>query len=401
VGKGLGEDISLSLCYALDIMPTRPGPQRGQNVGTPLPDEKRWLIVHTYRRCFSIKETSKRCKCSKRTIRRWVNRHSLTGKVTDTPRPGRRKVVSSTAASKALDLFVGTSRPTASEVALELHKTGVLPTLVSKSTIIRHARAAAESRDDSLHCFLGKPPKGLTSSTKEKRLAFALKYINFNWNNTMFTDRKRFYLRYPGSVVTGASWVLGSQKKTRQDGVFQPSKPDCLNIYAGITRHGGIHATEVVGTKGYKVQYKTKKGSIAKNITTQQYEHVVEDFLFQGQLRFKNNQKWLMQQDNDPTHRIAKWVIQQHNDENGSLIQLLEDWPPNSPDLNLIENFWSWVQHKVNKMGFKTFKTFKQGVKDLIVCTSDETLRYLATLFDSMPRRLARVIELEGGKTEY
>jgi hypothetical protein len=79
-------------------------------------------------------------------------------------------------------------------------------------------------------------------------------------------------------------------------------------------------------------------------------------------------------------------------------VSLLGQWPPNSPDLNPIENVWSYVQAKVDKMGCKTFEEFKEAVLMEIKIVPR---KMLINLFDSMPRRMAKVIQLDGDKTKY
>ena len=51
----------------------------------------------------------------------------------------------------------------------------------------------------------------------------------------------------------------------------------------------------------------------------------------------------IFQQDSAPCHTskvMMKWFQDNH-------VQLLKDWPPNSPDLNVIENCWALMKAKV------------------------------------------------------
>ena len=77
---------------------------------------------------------------------------------------------------------------------------------------------------------------------------------------------------------------------------------------------------------------------------------------------------------------------------------MLAAWPPNSPDLNPIENLWGWVQERVNRMGCATFLEFRTA---LLLELKSVPAWYLSKLYDSLPQRIANVLELEGGKTKW
>ena len=83
------------------------------------------------------------------------------------------------------------------------------------------------------------------------------------------------------------------------------------------------------------------------------------------------------------------------------------DWPPYSPDLNLIENLWATLKRRLHK-------------KDKALAympTNDESLRKLVTtaievwdeipvgevnaFIDSMPRRIASCCRAKGWYTKY
>lgn len=106
----------------------------------------------------------------------------------------------------------------------------------------------------------------------------------------------------------------------------------------------------------------------------------------------------VFQQDNDPTHRAAATIIAKYNKSRGTSISKLAGHPPNSPDLNPIENVWPWVQAEVDSLGCATFEEFQQAVMDKLAAVPK---RMCANLVDSMQRRVAKVIKLGGGKTGY
>lgn len=363
--------------------------------------KERGSVVATYERLGSISATDSHCGCSREAVSRWVNRYRSTGDVSELPKSGRKVTVQRTVAEAALDLLTDSLQLTAREVALELKSQGLCPVILSRQTVIRHAKRAAAKRNDKLCVYRGRPRKGLTQETKAWRLRFAKQHINTDWSKVMFTDRKRFYWRYPGKRVRGGQWYLASQKdKVLEEGVFQPSKPNCLNIYAGITISGATHAFQVAGTTGYKHQHKNKAGKDAKNVTSGQYVDVLEHLLFEGQLLFKGCD-WFLQMDNDPTHRVAAQVVSRWSKNIPNNVQVLSGWPPNSPDLNLIENFWGYVQQLVYEKPCASFKEFKFCVESNMLAQTERMKKILAKLFASMPKRIAKVLELQGGRTGY
>ena len=74
---------------------------------------------------------------------------------------------------------------------------------------------------------------------------------------------------------------------------------------------------------------------------------------------------------------------------------IIEDWPPNSPDLNLIENLWAILTEKVYQVDCTGVRSLKQRIRkcwrEMI---NPETLR---ALVEDMPNRIQLVIEAKGG----
>ena len=103
-----------------------------------------------------------------------------------------------------------------------------------------------------------------------------------------------------------------------------------------------------------------------------------------------------MQQDNDPCHNEASQIVQDWNVANRSNVQVLLDWPPSSPDLNIIENVWALVQRQVNTSGCKDFGEFKQAVMESFAGLPSEIV---ANLYNSMG--MEAVLESEGTYTKY
>lgn len=361
------------------------------------PTEKRWEAVFAWKNTKSIKKAARQARLSLKATRLWVGRYKATGGVDELSKSGRPKVMSAQAKAKAYDLLRENEVHGAADVAVELQRRGLTPRKVSKSTVLRAAKSEGVERGQPLVALRGQPAKRLTKDTKSRRLAFALANKTTCWKKVMFTDRKRFLFSYPGEKVHRVHWAV---KGTHRQAAAV-NHPQCLNVYAGITKWGVTKIHVVAGSSKHKTTHKNKKGQPASSITASEYFDVVSGtFLPQGTAIFSAQGfgSWVLQQDNDPCHRVAADAIQQWNGKRGSSITLLPSWPPNSPDLNPIENLWAYVGARVQAQGPSTFEAFKQAViKEL----ETVPLRVLHNLYSSMPKRIARVVELQGDKTKY
>ena len=84
-------------------------------------------------------------------------------------------------------------------------------------------------------------------------------------------------------------------------------------------------------------------------------------------------------------------------DENGIRTLL---WPPQSPDLNIIENVWKVLKIQVQKRlrEIKNANDLRRVVLDI---WTDLGLHYIRSLYDSIPRRIRCVLRSRGQITKY
>jgi hypothetical protein len=301
------------------------------------------------------------------------------------------------AAARALQLLLDEDSRGAHGVALQLQREGLTSITANRNTIIRAAKNLARHQGHPIMAARGKPAKRLTADTRQKRLAFCTLHKKTCWKKVMFTDRKKFLFSYPGAKVKPVAWVY--KGCTRQ--ASQVNHPQCVNLYAGITSSGITMIHVVAGTSKHKSLYYNKQGKQSRNITAEEYKDVLKKTLLPGgQCLFstRGESTWVLQQDNDPSHRGAVGIIKEWNMSHASSISLLKSWPPNSPDLNPIENIWSYVQAKVDNRGCVTFDEFSQAVLEELQGVPKTMLKRLV---NSMPKRLAQVMAKDGDKIRY
>ena len=365
--------------------------------------KQKWMIIHSMESTHNISRTAREVGlvgCGLRTVKRWWERFKFTGGVACKRSPGRKPILSHDAAALALQLMTQEDNHGAKEAARHLAAAGGAPKVVHKSTLIRAARKAAKQQGQKVVAVQGKPPKGLTQATREKRLKFALANLHRRWNLVMFTDRKKFLFSYPGSKVKRVRWSLaGHQHDSHQ--VFQPSHAQCVNVYAGISKYGITPLHTVAGTSKHTTAHTNQRGQAARNITAFEYKCVLSSTLLPAGSKMFTTQgisTWFLQQDNDSTHACATQIINEWNRKKGSSIQLLPDWPPNSPDLNIIENVWGLVQEKVESRGCSSFEEFRDAVKEEMAAVPG---KLITNLFKSLPKRMQLVVSNCGQKIGY
>lgn len=74
------------------------------------------------------------------------------------------------------------------------------------------------------------------------------------------------------------------------------------------------------------------------------------------------------------------------------------EWPPNSPDLNPIENVWGWMKQELSMMILKDYDDSTRKIESL---WDQLTHEYLTSLIDSMDDRINQCIKSNGYQTEY
>ena len=102
---------------------------------------------------------------------------------------------------------------------------------------------------------------------------------------------------------------------------------------------------------------------------------------------------WCYQQDNDPKHTSnhAKKYFREKK------INVL-DWPPQSADLNPIENCWNYIGNEIRKLQIGDLKQLYPKIEKL---WRNLPVSYCRKLVSSMPKRCRAVIKNNGYATKY
>ena len=114
------------------------------------------------------------------------------------------------------------------------------------------------------------------------------------------------------------------------------------------------------------------------------------------------NEDAIFQHDNAPTHtaHVVRDALAEMNIE-------VMDWPPYSPDLNLIENLWALLKARIYELRPDLLHMSNNTATEAILVETAQQawneldIHHLQHLSATMPHRVEAIIESEGWYTKY
>lgn len=210
----------------------------------------------------------------------------------------------------------------------------------------------------------------LSNKHKEARLQFAINHLNDRWDRTFFLDESSF--------VLGAHRFACYQKRGQRVQKDRFKHPQKVNLVGMISASG---ATRLI--------------LFQENLTGPLFKEYLQTLKRDADLIYPTKRGYKIAMDRDPKHTatIVKEYIAQ------AKIEILEDWPACSPDLNPIENLWGLMEKELQKKFTKNLFTLKRNLRSIWVSLTRK--EKLASLISSMPDRLKCVIKNNGSQTNY
>jgi len=130
------------------------------------------------------------------------------------------------------------------------------------------------------------------------------------------------------------------------------------------------------------------------------YQHILQNVMVPSVRMHYPESIIHLQQDHSSTHDsrvVQEWLSRQAD------VELL-DWPPQAPDMNLIEIMWSEVKRTMQETWPLLPPRNSDELWALVSDACDEaasSTRYIRSLIESLTRRMKSVVEAEGFWTSY
>jgi DDE superfamily endonuclease/transposase len=256
------------------------------------------------------------------------------------------------------------------ESAFKIGKIVAPSNKISKKTIKRRINEAG------IYGYVSAKKPFVNERQRLKRLKCAEEHKNWSeeqWKKVLFSDESSFVLRWKGRQTVWRKKGERFNPKYIQGTIKHDKK---IMVWCCFSANGVGHIHRINGILDGK-----------------KYKQILIHHMVPSAKKLFGNCEFYFQQDNDPKHTSSEVANYLENKKVNVLT-----WPPQSPDLNPIENLWK-------ELNFNAKNREPKNEDELFEILSKEwnqlTPEYLNSLVSSMPTRCQLVIDANGMPTKY
>lgn len=339
-----------------------------KSVNTSL--ETRQLVIFNYSKGMSGDKIASTLNLSRSTVYDIISRFNKENRIESIRQPGRPEKLSLTDKRYIIRSIKKNPKLSAPALTAELNARN------DEKVCAETVRTVIKSHGYNSRTVRSKP--FISKINQQKRLQFAKYYISHGktyWDDVIFADESKFN-------------IFGSDRKPRvwrkPNTEFDPKH---LNLTVkqggGNVIVWGCFSTNGVGTLVF----------IDGNMNGDMYVAILKENLRQSAEKLGILSSFKFYQDNDPKHKARKtreWLLY-------NCPKVLET-PPQSPDLNPIENLWDYLDKKIRQSSISSKTQLKERLQEEWNKIPPD---FMKNLVSSMSRRLAFVIKAKGFTTKY
>ena len=329
-------------------------------------NEEKTVIVSLYDTLLSYRAVAERVGRNESCVRKIMQKFRATGSLERVKGTGRKRITTATDDQKIL-LDMMRNRGITSQQILEQN-----PQINCSAKTVR--RRITESGEFKSYWKTKKPFISRSNRMKRKDWCRAHQHWTIEqWRRVLWSDESPFVLRFNRKTRV---WRRHNERYKTWATTATVKHDEKINVWGCFAAHG-------VGNL-YLVQ-----GHLDKH----QYKDILINQMMPSAERLFGMANWHFQQDNDPKHtaKTTKTWFRQNRTP-------LLPWASQSPDLNPLENLWSWLDWHLRDRKPSTkeelFAVLQEGWGTIPV-------DLLTQLSDSMPYRIAAVLAADGYATKY
>ena len=269
----------------------------------------------------------------------------------------------------ALKLLVKRNRKTSLRAICKIFQS-------SEGKKVSHVTIRNHLRNFGIKSYRCKRVPLLSVANKRKRLAWVKSNNMKDWNKIIYSDECRFSL-----VSDRPEFCL------RQKG--EHLIPQCTT--KTVKMSAGIMVWGCLSKHGVGQLHRIPQGL---HINANEYINILQSALIPSIKKLFHNQDYEFVHDQAPCHSarsVVTWL-------NGNNIHFVRDWPPQSPDLNIIEHIWDFIGRKLHGMDSRNLDELWVNVQNIWAHIPQD---FINALYLSIPNRLAAVKKNRGGSTDY
>lgn len=331
---------------------------------------ERKIILNLHNQNKTYAEIAKAINRSRYTVRSVIKRLKGKENVEDHSRSGRPPKLSEREKRKVVNIIKQNPKTSSTAIAAMLRED--LGTDVHPITVRRVLKSAG------YNARVARKKPFISKINKKKRIEFANEFVHKKldfWDKVLFSDESKFNIfRSDGRVLVWRKPNTEFEVKNLQSTVKHGGGG--VMVWGCMSSSGVGNLVFIEGTMDQYVYLNILKENLKKSVENL---NLGVDFYFQ--------------QDNDPKHtayNVRQWIIFNTPHTLPS--------PPQSPDLNPIENIWHELEERIRKHHISSKADLKRillqewnAIEPAVTCK----------LVHSMPDRLREVLKRKGLPTKY
>lgn len=328
-------------------------------------EEKRAAVHFLTEQGLSVSQIRRKLKCGASFVQRWKNQKNS---YHDRPRSGRGHKVTQLLQSSLIGAAAFKRHRSTRKVAAQFSARSSVS--ISHMTVHRILTQAA------LRAYHRPRKPTLSEEHQRKRLAWAKENKNLQSANIVVVDEKHWKPFAPGNRKNDVVWAYSPEQVPVLEA--QSQGPEFHTVGA-MSRHGVFPLVFYEGS-----------------MNAAKYQEILDRHILPAAQEVFGDQGYVLLHDLSTSHtsKSTRKFLQEALPESCSF----KEFPPHSPDIDLVDTLWAQVLWRVQGRKWRTMRGYKTIIDEEWNNVKNETCEKLC---DGLKERLAAIRKARGAHTVY